>query len=261
MSSGRNRSPTAHQIEVRHPRAGNASCGDGFIRFGSPNWWVYFLWSLPYPTLAKFVRGLKSDDSVSMEFVESGKRKEALIDVLHFLVRLYGAVSGDLRGIRAIRFLNGGHHLLSDNLKRKDDIEKVIKAHKFQGLARIGAGLMREILKPFVFANDPSWVKGTPKKLRQLERPLLVMVITSGVVNPPPLQYRLWGQDSNLCGWKVEGEPKDWVEKAVASVKRALSTSHVGKKGMDLCPEAVENLTVLMATWTNRDCIPICTGW
>ena len=131
---------------------------------------------------------LKPDDSASMEFVESGKRKEALMDVLHFLARLYGAVTEGLHGIRAIRFLNGGHHLMADNLKKKDDIEDVIKAHKFKGLTRIGAGLMREILKPFVFADDPSWVKGNPKKLRQLERPLLIMVITDGAVTFSPFQ-------------------------------------------------------------------------
>ena len=134
------------------------------------------------------MRGLISDDSISMEFVESGRRKEALIDVLYFLVRLYGAVSEGRRGIRAIRFLNSGHHFNADNLRSRDDIEHLIQAHKFQGLPRIGACLMQEILKHFVFADDPSWVKGTPKKLRQMERPLIVMVITDGMVKFLPLQ-------------------------------------------------------------------------
>ena len=220
-----------------------------------------------WKTKAKFVRGLISDDSLSMEFVEGGRSKKALIDVLHFLARLYGAVSEGRRGIRAIRFLNGGHYLNSGhylnahNLRSRDEIENLIKADKFQGLARIGACLMQEILKPFVFADDPSWVKGTPKKLRQMERPLLVMVITSGVVTFPP-QYRLEGQDSNMGGWKVEGEPEDWAERAVRSVKRSLSAGGVGKKGMYLCPRYyIGNLTVLIATWTYRGCIPICTGW
>ena len=201
--------------------------------------------SQPWKTKAKLVRGLKSDDSVTMEFVEGGRRKEALIDVLHFLTRLYDAVSEGVRGIKAIRFLHGGYYLngeyylIADNLRSREDIEGIMMAHKFRGLTQIGAGLMQEILKPLVFADDPSWVKGTPKKLRQMERPLLVVVITSGVVNPPPLQYRLQGQDSNLCGWKVEGEPQDWVEKAVESVKRALGAGNFGEKGMDLCPEAV----------------------
>ena len=132
---------------------------------------------------------MNSDDSTSMQYLEDGRRKEALKSVLHFLIKLYGAVSeGIWHGIRAIRFLNGGHHLEADNLKKKDDIESVIMAHKFKGMTRIGAGLMREILKPFVFADDPSWVKGTPKKLRQLERPLLIMVITDGAVTFSPFQ-------------------------------------------------------------------------
>ena len=142
-----------------------------------------------------------------MEFVESGRRKEALIDVLYFLVRLYGAVSKGMHGIRAIRFLNGGHYLNADEFRSRDDIENLIRAHKFQGLARIGAGLMREILKPLVFADDP-WVRGTPKKLRKMERPLVVMVITDGMVTFPALQYRLEGQDSNFCVGRWKGSQR-----------------------------------------------------
>ena len=65
-------------------------------------------------------------------------------------------------------------------------------------------------------------------------------------------------------GWQVEGEPADWVEKAVESVKRSLGAGQVGEKGMYLCPgysQAVGNLIVLMVTWTYRGGISICTGW
>ena len=98
--------------------------------------------------------------------------------VLHFLGRLYGELSNGMCGIKAIRFLNDINELRADNLQKKDDIDNLIVSHKFNGLTRIGTGLLREILKPFVFAKDPSWVSGTLKKLRQMERPLLVMVIT-----------------------------------------------------------------------------------
>lgn len=125
------------------------------------------------------------DDSVSMGFEQGGKRKEALKRVLHLLAELYGAVSGDTRGIKAIRFLNGEDDLSADNLKTKGEIDRVIDNHEFEGLTCIGASLVQKILKPFVFADKP-WVKGTPKKLRQMKRPLLVIVITDGAVTLLP---------------------------------------------------------------------------
>ena len=118
-----------------------------------------------------------------MEFVEGGKRKTALKDVLHFLACLYGTVTG--RGIKAIRFLNDRSHHKKDRILEEKDVHDLINSHKFEGLTRIGAGLMRHILKPFVFEDDPSWVPGTPKKLRAMERPLLIMVITDGAVTFP----------------------------------------------------------------------------
>ena len=138
-----------------------------------------------WKTKAKFVRALKSDDSASMEFVESGRRKEALINVLYFFARLYKVVSGSMQGIRAICFLNGGGHFNTENLKEKDDIMNIVNSNKFKGLARIGLGLMKRILQPLVFTDDPSWVKGTPRKLQQMEQPLLVLVITDGRVTFP----------------------------------------------------------------------------
>ena len=128
---------------------------------------------------------MKLDDSASMKFTEGGRRIDALKDVLYFLARLYGTVSNDMRGIKAIRFLNNTTQLKIDDLTTKHQIDSVINSHNFEGLTRIGAGLMRHILKPFVFEDDPSWVPGTPKKLQAMERPLLIMVITDGAVTFP----------------------------------------------------------------------------
>lgn len=116
-----------------------------------------------------------------MESVESGRRKYTVMEVLHFLGRLYGELSNGMRGIKTIQFLNGANEPRADNLQKKDDINNVIGSHKFNGLRCIGAGLMRKILKPFVFTDD-LWVRGTPRKLRQMKRPLLIMVITDGAV-------------------------------------------------------------------------------
>ena len=54
----------------------------------------------------------------------------------------------------------------------------------------------------------------------------------------------------------MTGEPEGWVEKAVESVQRSLSASHIGEKGMYLCP----GYHRLMATWNNSGFIPICTS-
>lgn len=115
-----------------------------------------------------------------MVFEQGGERKKALKKVLHFLADLYGAVSDDMRGIKAIRFLNGTDDLCADHLRSNDEIDQVIDGHVFEGLTCIGAGLMRKILKPFVF--DPSPVSKKPRTLRRMERPLLIMVITDGAV-------------------------------------------------------------------------------
>ena len=132
-----------------------------------------------------------------MEFVESGARKEALKNVLYFLARLYGVVSGGERGIKAVRFLNNDNPLEKE-LKTRDDIDKLIDGHKFEGMTRMGAGLMRRILKPFVY-QEPH-VQGTPRKLSEkLERPLLIMVITDGKVTiPPSFKHRFENQGTKL---------------------------------------------------------------
>ena len=148
---------------------------------------VFRIWE----TKANPVKHLKLDDSTSMEFEQGGERKRALKEVLHLLADLYGAVSDDMRGIKAIRFLNGIDNIKADDIKRRGDIDDVIDNHQFEGLTCIGAGLMRKILKPFVFSDEP-WVKGTSRKLRKVERPLLVMVITDGAVSfHPPLSIYL----------------------------------------------------------------------
>ncbi|RPB26488.1 hypothetical protein L211DRAFT_680078 [Terfezia boudieri ATCC MYA-4762] len=126
------------------------------------------------------------DDSMSMEFEEYGKRKVAVKNVLAFIADIYGAVSDMKRGIRAIRFLNGKDDLDADNIMTAAEIDKVIDNHEFQGLTRIGTGLMQRILKPFVFDQTVPWNKksGEARKLKQLGRPLLIMVITDGAVRP-----------------------------------------------------------------------------
>ena len=151
---------------------------------------MYIPWSLPYPNFDSI---LKPDNSASMEFLGGGRRKETLRRVLRFLAQLHGALSYGRRGIKAIRFFNSTVEFRADNVQEKADINDLIESTKFEGLTCIGARLMRAILKPFVFEDDPSWVKGTPRKLRQMERPLLIMVITDGAVTLllPPLSTDL----------------------------------------------------------------------
>ena len=126
------------------------------------------------------------DDSTAMEFEESGKRKIAIKSVLSIIAGIYGAVSNKERGIRAIRFLNGNDDLGADNIQTAEQIDKVIDNHEFDGSKKIGSGLMKKILKPFVFDETVKWDKksGRARKLKKLARPLLTLVITDGVVRP-----------------------------------------------------------------------------
>ena len=121
-----------------------------------------------------------------MEFEEDGKRKEYLKTILGFLAEVYSALSNGHRGIRAIRFLNGtdDDDRTADNMSQRDEIEEVIDNHEFEGLTRMGTGLIQKILRPFVF-SDEKWDKKTPRKMRNMERPLLIMIITDGAVSLP----------------------------------------------------------------------------
>ncbi|RPB26493.1 hypothetical protein L211DRAFT_680755 [Terfezia boudieri ATCC MYA-4762] len=151
------------------------------------------------------------DDSISMEFEEAGKRKVAVKNVLAFIADIYGAVSDKKRGISAIRFLNGNDDLDADNIMTAAEIDKVIDNHEFEGLTRIGTGLMQKILKPFVFDQTVPWNKksGEARKLKQLGRPLLIMVITDGA---------------------VEGEPPSRLRQAIQSVVDSLKRDNFDPK-------------------------------
>ncbi|KAF8458483.1 hypothetical protein BGX38DRAFT_571039 [Terfezia claveryi] len=146
------------------------------------------------------------DDSISMEIEEAGRRKVAVKSVLSFIADIYGAISDKKRGIRAIRFLNGNDDLEADNIMTAREIDKVIDDHEFEGLTRIGTGLMQKILKPFVFDETAPW---KARKLKQLGRPLLIMVITDGA---------------------VEGEPPNRLKQAIQSVVDSLERDNFDPK-------------------------------
>ena len=105
--------------------------------------------------------------------------------ILNLLAEIYSALSNGHRGIRAIHLLNGTGDRTADNVIHRVDIENVINKYKpsFDG-PTIGASLMEKILRPFVF-SDEKWVKGTPRKMRNMKRPLLIMVIIDGEVSLP----------------------------------------------------------------------------
>ena len=121
-----------------------------------------------------------SDDSVSMEFEEGGDRQEATKKVLLLLAGLYGCFSNDPCRIQ-VRFFNGNEKLSAEDLTTKDKIDEKIEEHQFNGLTLIGTSLIQKILKPFVYDREHG-----KRTVGKLERPLLVLVITDGAVNPPP---------------------------------------------------------------------------
>lgn len=120
-----------------------------------------------------------------MEFGQGGKRKLALKTILGFLAEICSALSDGCHGIRAIRFMNGADDLRAANFKRSDEIDKVVDNHIFEGLTCIGTSLMRKILMPFVFTDEPF----VDRRMRHMDRPLLVMVITDGGVSLATFQH------------------------------------------------------------------------
>jgi len=147
------------------------------------------------------------DNSTSIEFEEGGKRKEALKSVLHFLTKIYSAVSDKQRGIHAVRFLNGPHNK-EINLTDTDEITSLIDKREFAGVTRIGHSLQKRILRPFVFSDK---VEGTIRKLKPMTRPLLVMIITDGA---------------------VEGEKPEKVEDVIKCLVQSLERDGLGTKAV-----------------------------
>ena len=80
------------------------------------------------------------------EYEERGDRIRVMKKVIAYIAHIYALSTRD-RGISAIRFLNGHDDLNANNLK-EHEIDAVIDAHEFEGLAMIGTGLMNKILKP-----------------------------------------------------------------------------------------------------------------
>ena len=117
-----------------------------------------------------------------MDCEEGSFRIEAVKKVLTYITHTYDLTTKG-RQIRAIRFLNGTDDLNTNNLTAAE-IDRVVDNHKFQGLAKIGTGLMHKILKPLIFAEDAVWDEQgkMPNKLRELKRPLLIIVIIHGAV-------------------------------------------------------------------------------
>lgn len=121
-----------------------------------------------------------------MEFEESGIRIEVLKSVLVLLAEVFEAMTVDgekKRGIRSIRFLNDNSKM-QDKEIGKDDIEALIDKHEFEGLTRIGTGLMQQILKPLLYKEGWKKEHGIARELKELPRPLLIMVVTDGAVCP-----------------------------------------------------------------------------
>jgi len=203
------------------------------------------------------------DDSISMEFEEHGRRKLAVKRFLSFITEIYGAVSNEERGIRAIRFLNGDDDLEADNIMTSEEIDKVIDNHEFEGLTRIGTGLMQKILKPFVFDDTVKWDKksGEARKLKQLGRPLLIMVITDGAVCPHPFMHPHMIHD-------LTRNPLRSKESPLPASSRQSRVSLTPLRGTTLIPRLLKVSAVIykiefLIRATNvraSYCIPICSG-
>lgn len=106
------------------------------------------------------------DDSDSMKYDEGGVRIKTLQKILNNIADVYGLAREN--GIVTVRFINAPQG--KKNVTPKT-VRNVIKNHNYGGVTRIGTELKKKIIDKFVSEN--------------MEKPLLIMVITDGAVRPP----------------------------------------------------------------------------
>ena len=105
---------------------------------------------------------------------EGGKRIQTLESTLSLIAEAYTFARSD--GILAIDFLNDS---TGERNVRPDIVANIIKEHTFRGWARIGTELKEKVLDYFVKED--------------MEKPLLVITISSGGVSRVPLTVTIVG--------------------------------------------------------------------
>ena len=100
----------------------------------------------------------------------------------------YVPTAADTRRIRKITWFNNtkrgrGFDFGKTHTNLQESVEQFIDTHEYDGLSRIGSCLMKNILHPLVFAGRrPVNSRGVPHPLQPITRPLLIVIITDGIV-------------------------------------------------------------------------------
>lgn len=103
-----------------------------------------------------------------MKHKREGQRIDTLLDVLKGVCEVYDLSHDD--GIPSVSFFNKA--TTEENVK-KDDVAALKTKTPWQGLTRIGTELKKKVLDKHVFDG---------KIVREMDEPLLVIVITDGEV-------------------------------------------------------------------------------
>ncbi|KAI5817325.1 hypothetical protein BZA77DRAFT_39340 [Pyronema omphalodes] len=108
------------------------------------------------------------DDSTTMKHKRDGERIKTLLDVLRGICEVYELSHDD--GIPSVSFFNDPK---TEEKIKKDDVAALEGKTSWQGLTRIGTELKKKVLDKHVFDG---------KTVREMDEPLLVIVITDGEV-------------------------------------------------------------------------------
>ena len=110
---------------------------------------------------------------MSMQTEEEGKRIPTLESCLRLIAKIYSIAAEPETGILGIRFLNS---TLAKDKVSEAAANKLVENHHYGALTRIGSALKKKILPTFVYNKE-------------MEKPLLIMVISDGEVHKHPTTF------------------------------------------------------------------------
>lgn len=87
-----------------------------------------------------------------------------------------------------LRFLNHKNDRHFNNLTDPEDIQSKMGAVKYSGKTRLGTVLKNKIIEPLIFEKANS---------RQLERPIITVIVTDGCVSVCLYLLRIWSVYTN----------------------------------------------------------------
>lgn len=108
-----------------------------------------------------------------MNYAQKGERKGTLKKTMEEITKVYDLANKN--GIQSIRFINAPKGRKNVVFTK---VESVFENRVYNGTTMIGTALERKLLQPFV-----------TKRKEEMTKPLLIMVVTDGMVSPVQITF------------------------------------------------------------------------